>query len=186
MHGYLHLAPGSTGLVFRNKQNEVQANLNNLRKLNSEVLQANEGMAQVFATFFKQLVNAAPGQPDLDTPMITALEANLKYLRSTIKLRNSKAAHQALQEKLVNSKKRARNSRERLRRVELKLPPEYRDLLIKRRLQLKRCTALADHIKATGTEDPQLEDETVKLKEIEKQLETLKIAFLKDEHERNG
>jgi hypothetical protein len=68
----------------------------------------------------------------------------------------------------------------------MKLPPEYRDLLIKRRLQLKQCTAMATRTKATGTEDPQLEVENVKLKEIEKQLEALKIALVRDEHERNG
>ena len=186
IHGYLHLAPGSTGLVFRNKQNEVQANLTSLRKLNSEVLQANESIAQVFGTFFQQLVNAAPGQPDLDTPIITALESKLKYLRSTIKLRNSKAALVDAKAVLVNSKRKARNSRERLRRAELKLPPEYRDLLMKRRLQLKRCTALTSRIEATGTEDPELKVENVKLKEIDNQLKALRIALLRDEHERNG
>jgi hypothetical protein len=184
IHGYLHL--GSKGLVFRNRQHETRADLTSLRNLTSQILQAHNDITQAVDRFYKQLVKVAPVKGGLEAAIISVLESHLQLIMSTIKLRKSHSERDALQRQVDISKKTLRNSQAQLRTAEMKLPGEYRKLLVKRRAQLKRCTYMANRIEITGVADPKFALANVKLSKLDKQLEALKVALLKDQNNQNN
>lgn len=110
IHGYLYLAQDTGGLVFKNKQSEIRADLSTLHDLNSELWQSNVTLSEAFATFYEQLAAVAPMVP-MDEPITKALAARLKWIRSRIKVRTTKAEIHSLEEHLLEAKAKAVQSK---------------------------------------------------------------------------
>src|ERR1035437_1039199 len=110
IHGFL-MTRSDEVVVFRNKGNELRADLASLKALNSEILKLTLALAERFEGFFKQLVAVAPGEPKMEEALVTVLESAAAALRGRIKVSESQAALDEAHQSLLVSTEQARASR---------------------------------------------------------------------------
>lgn len=181
IHGYLHTKDDGN-VVFRNKGEEFAAELDVLRMFNSRVLQLDEALTKAFMNFYGELVERAPAEFP-EKSVLSAVSSRLKLLEATALSEASRkrlaiAQHEkAVSEKnLRSARARSREAKKRVKRAEALLPAEYRELARERDALSRRCTAIAKRSKK-GVEDPELELETGKLRNVELELQRLRDRY---------
>jgi hypothetical protein len=173
-HGYF-VTNDNGERVFRGRENEIPANLDGLRSLNSRVLGVFALVGQAFTEFFKQVVNISSKDSHLEAAIIKAFESGVRAAVSWKKADESRArvefdkkAIVAAEVKLNASRAQLQASRARLRAVIKKLPPEIgeplRKLFAERNALLRRRASLARRMERTGLSNPQLEVADKRLK----------------------
>ena len=176
IHGFL-MTKSDAVVVFRNKGNELRADLASLKALNSEILKLTLALVAHFEGFYKHLVAAAPGEPKIEELLIKVLSSAAALFRGRIKISESQAALNEANQSLLVSKEQARASLEdllRAYRVVLKqlsaeekgLPEACRPILIELRTQLKRCITAGNREAKTGRDSKAFATARAKVREL--------------------
>jgi hypothetical protein len=164
-------------VVFRNKGNELRADLASLKALNSEILKLTLALVEDFEGFFRQLVAVAPGESKIEEPLLKVFASAAAACRGRLKISESQGALNEAHQSLLVSKEQARASLtdllqayrvvlKHLRAEEKGLPEACRPILIELRTQLKRCITAGNREAKTGRDSKAFATAGAKVREL--------------------
>ena len=176
IHGFL-MTKSDEVVVFRNKGNELPADLTSLKAVNSEILKLTLALAEHFESFFKRLVALAPGESNIEEPLLKVFASGTAACRSRLKVSESQAALNESQQSLVVSRERSRGSLKELSRAyqmvlkqlraeEKGLAEKCRPIAAELRTQLQRSIRAANRAAETGRESKTFAEARDKVREL--------------------